>query len=194
MKDKELTHEESLNVIQGMLQMAKNKITETGFHFLLWGILVIGACLTQYIMIRNDMGATSNWVWIIMPVIGVPLAMGYEYRRNRKGRTSTRFDKIYGFLWLAFGITLGITIFLCAKLGVIPVAFILVLVGLATFVSGCIFPFPPLIVGAFIFWGSAILCVFTDPMNQLLINACAIFAGYIIPGLLLWRKSKTAHV
>lgn len=195
MEEKELTHEESLKVIHGMLDMAKNKITDTGFHFLLWGVLVTTACLTQYFMIQNGMGKQSNWVWVFMPVIGIPLAFIYEYRKSRTQRTHTHFDRLYGYLWLSFGITLAIIIFICVSYQVIPIAFILVLVGLATFVSGCIFPFTPLIVGACIVWVTAAICPQFNPLDQLLLNAAAIFAGYIIPGILLWNKSKrNTHV
>ena len=194
MEEKELTHEESLQLIRGMLDLAKNKISETGFHFILWGILVTSACLAQYFMIQNGMAERSHWVWIFMPVVGMPLAFLYEYRKSRKERTNTRFDRLYGYLWLAFGITLIITIFISIASNIAPVAFILVLVGLATFVSGCIFPFTPLIIGAVCIWIAAVLCPFFNPADQLLINAAAIFVGYIIPGILLWNRSKRAHV
>lgn len=190
MGKEELSHEESLTVIQNMIDMAKNKINETGFHFMLWGMLVILASLTQYLMITYDRVEHSNWVWLIMSAIGVPIALIYEYKRKKVVQTTTKFDRIYGFLWLGFGITLAVTIFVSISFQVNPIAFILSLVGLATFVSGAIYRFKPLVAGAIIFWFAAILCTQFERLDQLLINAAAIFAGYIIPGILLWAKAK----
>ncbi|MCK9422764.1 MAG: hypothetical protein M0Q38_09205 [Bacteroidales bacterium] len=195
MQKKELSHEESLQVIQEMIDMAKNKITETGFHFLLWGILIIATSLAQYMLITNGMTHVSYWVWAIMPIIGAPVALIYEYRRGKKGKTRSKFDKMYGYLWMGFVITLIVSIFVSLSFGINPIAFILLLVGLATFVSGALYRFAPLIFGSFVFWITAAICPQTDVPNQLLINAFAIFIGYIIPGILLWKRYKeTKHV
>lgn len=195
MKEKQLTYEESIQVIQGMIDIAKNKITETGFHFLLWGFLVVSASLTQYFLIQNEFGDESNLVWLIMPLIGVPLAIVYEYKRGQKEKTQSKFDKLYGFLWLGFAITLIIIIYISLANKINPIAFILVLVGLTTFVSGAIYNFTPLIIGSIVFWIGGAVCVFVAVPEQLLVNAAATFIGYVIPGLMLWKKSKdSSHV
>ncbi|OYT15819.1 MAG: hypothetical protein B7C24_11100 [Bacteroidetes bacterium 4572_77] len=132
----------------------------------------------------------SNWVWVIMPLIGAPIAFIYEYRKGKKSKTKSKFDKIYSYLWLGFGITLILSIFMSISSNLNPIGNILLLVGLATFVSGAIYRFIPLIIGAIVFWIAAVICPQIDQQSQLLLNALAIFIGYIIPGVLLWRKSK----
>ncbi|MFA5420201.1 MAG: hypothetical protein WC341_17240 [Bacteroidales bacterium] len=195
MKEKELSHQESFQVIQEMIEVAKNRMTDTGFHFLLWGALVIAASITQYFMISMGMAKDSDLVWIIMPIIGVPAALIYEYRRKKTEKTHSKSDKMYGYLWLGFGITLFLSIYISVSFSINPIAFILLLVGFATFVSGAIYRFTPLIIGSFVFWLAAALCPHMESQNQLLINALAIFMGYIIPGILLWRKyNKVNHV
>ncbi|MEZ4805585.1 MAG: hypothetical protein R2852_08915 [Bacteroidia bacterium] len=190
MENKELNHEESLALIQDMINLAKNKINETGFHFLLWGVLVILASLTQYFMIQTNSGYNSNLVWPIMSAIGLPFAFMYERRRSKSGVSNTKFDRIYGFVWLGFGITLCIALAICISNHINPIAFILMLVGLATFVSGTIYRYLPLIIGAIVFWVSAVIASQLNGADQLLLNAIAILLGYVIPGLLLWNKSK----
>jgi uncharacterized membrane protein len=190
MKNKELSHEESLEIIQGMIAMAKNKMNDTGFHFLLWGILVIVASLSQYFMLNNGITYASNWVWVIMSIIGVPIGFIYEFRRVKSEKAQSKFDKMYTYLWLGFGITLIVSVFVSLSNSINPIAFILLLVGLATFVSGAIYRFKPLIAGAVVFWLAAAICSQLGVENQLLVNALAIFLGYVIPGILLWKKSK----
>lgn len=195
MEEKRISQEESLQIIHSMIDMAKNKFNESGFHFLLWGALVVAASLAQYFMMQNGLGKESNFVWLVITVVGIVVAFIYEYKKSKSERTKSKFDKMYGYLWLGFGITLFITIFISLSHQVMPIAFILVLVGLATFVSGAIYKFTPLIIGAIIFWLAGALCAVLPATEQLLVNAIATVLGYLVPGILLWKKSKSvSHV
>lgn len=190
MEDKKINPEESLHVIQEMINQAKLKMNETGFHFLLWGVLVISASLTQYFMIKNGYAQNSNFVWLIMGCVGAPIAIVYESKRSKKQSSSSRLDRIYGLLWLGFGITLILTIFISISYKISPVAFILVMIGLVTFMSSMIYRFLPLLIGSIIFWLCAGLCPFFTFTEQLIVNSCAILLGYIVPGIILWKKNK----
>ena len=99
-------------------------------------------------------------------------------------------ERFYSSLWMGFGITLGVIMYISVYSNVSPVPFILALVGLATFVSGSIYRFLPLIFGGIIFWISSMGCMYFNGPEQLLIDAGATFLGYILPGIMLWRKSK----
>ncbi len=190
MRDRKLSKEESLEVIEEMIALAKRKIDSSGFHFILWGILVIFASLAQYALLKYDFTEFAHWVWFIVPVVGLPIAFIYERRKNRMRGVRGKFDRIYGSLWLAFGITISVAVFVSISNQVNPIAFILLLIGLATFVSAVIYQFIPLMLGAVIFWITALLCPQFDNLNQLLLNAGAIFLGYIIPGIILWNKNR----
>lgn len=190
MNDKNLTHDESLKIIQSMIITAKNRITENGFHFLLWGILVIIASITEYVLQITGSGFKENIAWIVMPIVGAPIAFIYELKRNRKGRTEGYVDTWYKFLWLGFVITLIMIVVISVNQHMSPIPFILANVGFSTFVSGSIYKFKPLIIGGIIFWVSSLLCIVFPGPDQLLINAIATLAGYIVPGILLWNKSK----
>lgn len=191
MTEKSISHEESLNIIQSMIDRAKNKISENGFHFILWGVLVIAASLTQYFLItQQGMGNQSNLVWIIMPVIGVPVALIYERRKSKLSSAETYNDKAYALVWLGFGITLFLAIFATVKGGINPIPVILCIVGLATFVSGALYRFKMLFMGGVVFWLAALAAIFVTGPEQLLINAGATFVGYIIPGIALWNNYK----
>lgn len=190
MKDQSLTHEESLQIIQSMINKAKNKITENGFYFLLWGILVIAACIAQYVLIKTGYYEKSDLVWMIMPLVGVPISIIYGFKQSKKEKTKSHTDRLYSSLWLAFGITLGVIMFVAISMKVSPIPFILALVGLATFVSGAVYKFIPLILGGIIFWISGIACFYFNGPEQLLIDACATFLGYILPGIILFKNSK----
>lgn len=52
MEQNNLTHEESLRLIGGMIQTAQNKFTDNSSHYLLWGYLVALASFIHYVLIR----------------------------------------------------------------------------------------------------------------------------------------------
>ena len=192
--EKSLTPDESLSIIQNMISAAKNNLTDDGFHFLLWGVLVIIASIGQYVL--AELNFEANYIpWYVMPVVGVPAAIIYEWRKKKHERVKTHFDKLFGYLWSAVGITIFAVIFLSVKNSLSPIPFILAVVGLGTFVSGNIVRFTPLIIGGVIFWIAAFGASFCQPATQLLINGIATFIGYIIPGVILWRNFKAeSHV
>lgn len=189
--DKEnLTQEESMEVIRQMISMSRRKFGESGFHFLLWGVLVIAAALVQYFLIMQGFGPESNWVWVAMPIIGVPVAVVYEMRRQRREQVKTKFDNIYAALWQGFGIALLLIIPVSLIMQVNPIPFLLILIGLATFVSGAIVRFVPLKVGAVVFWIAAVLSLQLKDADLLLAYSAAVFLGYVVPGLLLRKRFK----
>jgi MFS family permease len=194
-QEKNLSHTESLAIIQNMIATAKNNLTDNGFHFMLWGTLVIAASLAQYLL-AEVFSCQYNYIpWYIMPVIGVPAAFIYEANKKKHEKVKTHFDSIFGYLWSAVAISIFLIIFISIKSGLSPIPFILAIVGLGTFVSGNILNFKPLVFGSIVFWIAAVACSFVDPIMQLLINGIATFIGYIIPGIILWRNYKAeTHV
>jgi hypothetical protein len=189
-KEKTLTHQESLNIIESMIATAKNRISEDGFHFILWGVLVIIASLANYFLASVLTEGREGLVWLIMPLVGAPIATFYEVRKNKNEKVKTYIDHIYGYMWMAFGFTIFAVIFISVRNGLSPIPFILAQVGFATFVSGVMTKFRALIAGGIIFWVAAFAASYADPAVQLFINAGATFLGYVIPGILLWRNYK----
>ena len=186
----EKTAKQNLDLVQEMIGMARNRFTDKGFHFSLWGVLVILASISQYVLIKFGIGSASNLVWIGISVIGVPISIIYEKRKERKVGVSSRFGRIYGLLWLGFGISLFVAIYVSIAFQINPSPFILILVGLATFVSGAFIRFVPLMIGAIVFWAASALSPLFSPVDFLLVYAVSIFLGYVVPGLMLTTKHK----
>ncbi|MFN8300118.1 MAG: hypothetical protein U0T75_13530 [Chitinophagales bacterium] len=184
-----LSHAQSMQIIQSMIAQAKNKISDDGFHFLLWGVLVIAASLGQYYMALHEM-VNNFWPWMVMPLVGMPAAFFYEWRKSKAERVKTYVDIVFGYLWAGIGVALFLVIFFSVRAEQSPIPYVLLLAGLGTFVSGTALKAKSLIAGGMILWLGAIGADFVSPLNQLLINAAATFMGYIIPGLILRRAAK----
>jgi hypothetical protein len=70
-EEKVLNPQESLRIIRESIDLAKSSFRENGFHYLLWGWLVAGACLADYYL-DAVMGYPKHYmVWLGMTVVGL---------------------------------------------------------------------------------------------------------------------------
>lgn len=195
MENVELGAQKKLELISQMISSARNKFADDGFHLMLWGWLIILSCIVQFIMIEYvAMPTQSNWVWLLMPIIGTPISIWYGYTKSKEAKVESYIDSFYKFIWIGFFISIAATVFVSVKFGHSPTAFIMILMGLMVFIAGVILSFKYLIAGSIIFWIGAILLAFNpNDALQLLIFALSVLGGYIIPGMLLRRAYKKSN-
>ncbi|MDO8999570.1 MAG: hypothetical protein Q7W45_07385 [Bacteroidota bacterium] len=185
-----LMPEESLQIINSMISKAKNKLADDGFHLIFWGWLVMFCALTQYITFKLNI-EWGGWVWMLMPIGGIVSAV-YGYKQGKTQKVKTHIDTYLGFLWGGFLIAMFITLAFGYAHGLKSTYFFLMLLyGLATFISGGILNFKPLIFGSLFSFAFAILAVFLDNADQFLCISGALLCSYIIPGHLLRAKFKS---
>lgn len=193
-EERTLNPQESLRVIRETIDLAKHSFRDNGFHFLLWGWLVVVASAAHYYLAEIQHAPRPELAWMIMVVVGVPVAFFYEWKRGKREKTKNVLHDWYGLIWLGFGISMLLTIPLAVRGGLSPIPFILVLVGFATFMSGVLLRFTPLFIGAAVMWAGALWCMFLTPSQHLLVQAGASILGYLVPGYLLNAQSRTRHV
>jgi hypothetical protein len=191
--DKSMTAEESLQIIQKMIDQNKISLTDNSFYLLMWGWLSLAASLINVFLLRAGIGPVSYSIWCMLPIIGTPLSIWYARKYPEQSRTHMGF--FIQNLWKGFGITFLI-LFVLVFFVHFPITFtFLLFLGTAIFITGMVTKFVPLLAGAIVFWISAILCITSsDPQMQLIIYAIAIFAGYIIPGYFLKNHYRKSHV
>lgn len=192
--EKNLSPQESLRVIRETIDLAKHSFHENGFHFLLWGWLVVIASVAHYYLAEIQHAERPDMAWMIMVVVGVPVAFFYEWRRSKREKSENIVHNWYGLIWLGFGVSMVITIPMAVRNGLSPIPFILVLIGFATFMSGVLLRFTPLLIGAAVMWAGALWCIFLTPSQHLLIQAGCAVLGYLVPGYLLNAQSRSRHV
>ncbi len=192
--EKALSPQESLRVIRETIDVAKRSFQENGFHFLLWGWLVVIASTAHWYLLSNQLHPNPEIAWALMVVVGMPAAFIREWFYAKKKRSSNLVHRWYGLLWLGYGISMAISIPLAVRAGFSPVPFILVLTGFATFVSGVMMGFKPLIFGAVVFWAAALWCMFLSNEQHLLMQAASTVFGYLIPGYLLNHEMRKSNV
>lgn len=194
MTEETLHPEESFKLINSMISTAKNKLANDGFHIIFWGWLITVCALTHYITLKLDL-QWGNWVWVILPPAGGIFSAFYGYRQKRTKQVKTYVDTYLGYLWRAFIIGMFITLIFLPHFGIKQTYFsLMILYGIATFISGGILSFKPLVIGGLLSFAFAVLSVFFGDTEQLLCISGALICSYIVPGHLLRSKFKSQHV
>lgn len=190
-EEKEMNPAESLTLINTMINAAKNKLADDGFLLIFWGWLVLSASMIHYLCIIANINY-GHLVWpVLMPAGGIVSIM-YGYKQSKKEIVRTYVDTYLGYLWGAFGIGLFITLLFMQPHGIKTTYFFLMLLyGMATFISGGLLNFKPLVYGSLFSFVFAGLSHFVGEKEQLLCISAALLASYIIPGHLLRSQYKS---
>lgn len=183
-----MTPAESLRLIETMIAQAKRSFQRQSYYFLLWGILLIAAMLFNYVMVLRG-SAIGGYAWPVMGIVGGILSFLYGAREGRSRAVTSPMDRVIMWLWMAFVATLLITLFAgSAGEDEMPIASIIVLTGLPTFVTGQLMRFRPLVLGGVLFWVLGGAAYFVPMSVTVWLFIAAIFFGYLVPGYLLKRQ------
>ena len=185
---------ESLQIIKTMISRAKELHHRNSFYFILWGVILIVAALTEY-FVAHQMNSQFGYLgWMVGGMAGGIISGVYGSRESKRLGYEAFMDKVYGATLGGFGITMVILL-VCAVVNKInPIPLVLIITGLPTFVSGAITKFKPLQIGAFVFWVLGAVAFFVPIELQSLVFCAAIGLGYLLPGILLKNNETKAHV
>ncbi len=182
--------QDSLLLIQSMINKTRSNIGKNRFHFLFWGWYVFIAILTEFflkVVLRYE---HHYIVWLgVIPAVIITIVYSTKYNRTSY---RTYIGDSMNYLWTGIGISFFVLSFIIGQKGgegwVNAYPFFILFYGLGTFVSGRILKFTPLVIGGIFNWILACVAVFVSYDYQLLIAALAILTSYIIPGHLLSAK------
>jgi hypothetical protein len=189
--EKEFTPRDSLQVIQSMIDNAKNSVADKSFYFLLWGWLIFIGCILQFtlkVIVKTELHPAA---WNVM-YIGFIVSFWHGYRERKKTIVRTYVDDTLRDTWIVLGIsqTLVVLIFLRRGGWENCYTIFILLYSIGCFITGKTLKFRPLVWGAVICWGLTILSTFTTYDTNILICAAAILVSYIIPGYLLRNQHR----
>jgi len=195
MQQENITNQQSLVIIESMINKAKNQFSEHGHLYLLWGWAVFISSMAQCVLLYVFHSEKHYMVWFSMWLVLI-YQIFYLRKERKQKRVKTYTDEIITFVWLVFFILMCLFDFLYAvnfepdkHYRFIYPSF-LVLYGMPTFLCGIILKLRPLIVGAIICWWLSIIASFTSTQFHLLTLPVTMIAAWIIPGYLLRKKFK----
>lgn len=183
--------QDSLLVIQNMIDKAKNSVADKSFYFLLWGWLVFTGCILQFtlkVVVQTDLHPVA---WNIM-YIGFIVSFWHGRRQRKRTIVKTYVDETLRNIWIVLGISQILVVFIFMRRGGWENCYtiFILLYSIGCFLTGRTLKFSPLVWGGVICWGLAILSTFTTYDANILICATAILVSYIIPGYLLRNQHR----
>ena len=189
-EEKELTAEESLLVIQGMINKAKQGLAEDdGKIWILWGWLVVLASMGQFAMILLGYEELSSLPWALMFVGGIYTVI-YSIKESKKTKVKTHVDEFMKYLWMSFGVSIVLMLYFCSRDKGLIIPMCMVLYGIGTFVSGGVLKFKPLIIGGICCWVLAAVAFHLERLYQMPAISLAVIASYLVPGYMLRANYK----
>ena len=192
--DQQFNEQNSLQLIESMINKAKNNFSESGTVYLLWGIVVFVCSMVQFVAIHFYNNQNAYYIWFLTWLVVIYQVI-FLSRKAKKEKAKTYTADILKYVWICFAASMFLFIFILqyqkAYYSINPA--ILVLYGLPTFLSGVILKFRPLIIGGIACWLLSFGSVFVPYDYQLLFICAAVLFAWIIPGYLLRIKFKNQH-
>ncbi|TAH07000.1 MAG: hypothetical protein EAZ13_07655 [Sphingobacteriia bacterium] len=194
-KEENFSAQHSLQLIENMINKAQNRMSDNGTLYLLWGWVVLICSSGQYLLMQFFASSKTGYIWLLTIIAGL-VQIIYLSKQKKGAVVKTYTDEIINYIWVSFGICMGIATFIMTNLGswVVLYSFVLLFYGVPTFLSGIAMRFKPLVIGGIICWCLSIISTFIQQKEILLLLSIAVLSAWIIPGYLLRKKFKSAHL
>lgn len=188
-----LSPEESFDIITKAISNFKINYKENSKSFLLWGWIMSLASFSHFAVIKilisneayNQILLFSIGIWTVFVLIGFIIEY-FSFRKTiRDKKVFSHLDRYLNYLWKVTGSSIPVLVFLSIRLDIPPPPIFLLIMGVATTISGLFIKFKPVTVGGIGFFLFAIVSTFITNEYTLLASGAAIICCYLIPGYLL---------
>lgn len=206
---KEFTEQDSLRVINEMINQARNNFRKgAGSYSIFWGYFIAGIAIMNLILLHiftnNDINTNyAGYTWWITFPTGI-IYFFYAKNKAKQSIVATHIDRIIAAIWIAFAISCFVFIIvlsLCTSnyetryMGLIITPTILLLLGMGQFISATALKFKFYFYAAGIFWLGSILCIILSAWTgkgeiHYIVLAICMILGFCIPGHMLNKKAK----
>ncbi len=191
MNEEKFSPEQSLQVIQSMIEKAKQNLQDNSFYFLLWGWLVFIAALLHFSLMKFTDLRQTYLVWNLM-FIGVVASIINGIKQSKTEKVKTYVGETMRYFGICLGIIYMSLAFIFGKFNLWVYSFpiYILIYAVACFFMGSIMQF------AFLKWAGLsclvimAVSVYVGYEWQLLLMALAVLIAYIIPGHILHAKEK----
>ena len=197
MENKEdLSHQESLKLIEEMIYKAKYSYHESGTSALLWGGIIM---FCSAVSLGNVYWKTGwlNHVWWLTFIAVVPQIF-ISIRESKAQKFKSHTDDALSGIWISFGIAIFLASYYTSELRVQGAASLfLILYGMPTFATGYTHRFKPMIFGGIVCWVCAIVSFYTNRQVDYALFFISAFFAWFLPGIILrtaFLKEKKTNV
>lgn len=187
----EFSPQQSIQLIQSMIDKTKSDMSSNRFYFLLWGWTVFAAILVQFFL-KVVMDYRHHYLVWLVTFVAFFITIMHNRREEKRSGVRTYIGDSISYLWMGVGISFFVMSFIISvSIGWLHAwPFMILMYGLGTFISGKILQFKPMVIGGIVNWLIAAACAFVPYDYQLLLAAAAIVTSYLIPAYLIQKESK----
>ncbi len=187
MEDRQLSGQESLDLIARMLSVTRARVERgSGRPFLIWGYTTVAVSAAVWLAVTRTADPRWFWLWLALPAVALPLTL--LTAKSTSVGASTYFDRIIGYVWWVCG-TAGFFVSLLSSFFRLPVLFLIILImGMGTALTGLIIRFPTCSVTGFVSMALSLLCLIFRGIDGILVFAAVFVVMMIIPGHILQHK------
>jgi len=213
MQDNNLSYEDSLRLINTMINKAKDAYHDTGVGAMLWGSVIAICSLTRFAEVQFDFKLPFDINFLALFALVPQIFITIREKRNRKARSYD--ERFLEYIWIGFGISIFLLIHVVnltfeswtpvskeyAALAGHPSPFrfsefvmplFLILYGMPTFITGAAFKVKPMLWGGLFCWLCSIITVYTHYKVDLLLTALSAIMAWFIPGLIMEKEYRMA--
>jgi uncharacterized protein with PQ loop repeat len=207
--EQELTGEKSLDIIQQMINKAKNSYHDSGLGPILWGSVITICSLVTFFEITTGKELPFD-IWLLTLIAVVPqIFIVVKERRLNKVRPYD--ETMMDYVWTCFGISVFLLIFINTNVvqklnpvfqkyidvvGARPdfnfssfiASYFLLLYGIPTIITGGCRKFKPMLYGGILCWVCCIVSVFTKGDIDMLLTALSAISAWLVPGIILRQQ------
>jgi len=105
MQEDNITQEQSLAIIESMINKARNQFSENGFAYLLWGWVVL-ACSSSQFILQYFMHYPKHYLVWMLTWVALIVQIIYSVKKEKRKVVKTYTDEIAGYVWMTFVIML----------------------------------------------------------------------------------------
>ena len=103
-EEKQLTEQESLQLIANMIKKAKGSYHDTGIGSLLWGSVVSIASFVSYLQREYNFTLAIDIWWLVFAAIAPQVYLSIKEKKHLKAKQYD--DDVINAVWLVFGISI----------------------------------------------------------------------------------------
>ena len=191
MEERNLTQNESLEIITRMIKETRNNLEKDGGSiYLLWGYVWLFVSLAIYFLLMKTGDYRMQWLWFAIPLIGYP-GMIYLLKKERRGAI-TFAGRVIGNIWIVIGVVAALlSLYMFIDYKAFPILFTMaLLINTGVAMSGLIIKFKPIIIAGFLGILLSFVILMLNGLDQILIFSLFAVIMLIIPGHILNAASR----
>src|SRR5215813_1417786 len=99
MTDEKFTPQESIRLIQSMIDKTRQNMSDKSIYYLVWGWITFIACIGQFVL-KHLLDYEQHYLvwWLVVP--GVIFTVWYSAKQGKTQKVKSYVDESIKYLWI----------------------------------------------------------------------------------------------